>query len=98
MTENNQKEQFSIAYIRALAAVLGLKVTREEVDDDSVDVTLLRTGGTAPKLDIQLKCSGAIQKMELDFPFRLTIKNYDDLRRRTMVPRILVVLEVPTDF
>ena len=96
MTENTQKEQFSTAYVRALASVSGYKVTREEVDDDSVDITLSATGGAAPKLDIQLKCSSTIKKTGVDFPFVLKLKNYDDLRRKTMVPRILVVLEVPS--
>ena len=40
MDLNTQKEQFSIAYMRALAAVAAIKVDRHEVDDDSIDVLL----------------------------------------------------------
>ena len=35
-----QKEQFSIAFVRAIAAVSGYNITRCEVDDDSVDLGL----------------------------------------------------------
>ena len=45
MEKNIQKEQFSIAYVRALAAVAGVKVWHTDVDDESVDMTLERTGG-----------------------------------------------------
>lgn len=37
-----QKEQFSIAYIEALAAVAGVKIDRYFVDDDSIDALLSR--------------------------------------------------------
>ena len=32
MTEEQQKEQFSIAYVRAIAAVAGVNTSRPEVD------------------------------------------------------------------
>lgn len=38
MTEEQQKEQFSVAYVRAVAAVAGINIYRPEVDDDSVDI------------------------------------------------------------
>ena len=63
MDLNQQKEQFSIAYVHAVAAVVGLKVFRSDVDDDSVDIGLGQTGGggtiCSPKLDLQLKCEVA---------------------------------------
>ncbi len=46
---------------------------------------------------MQLKCSSKIELRPDDFSFRLKLKNYDDLRRKTMVPRILAVLHVPED-
>ena len=95
MDLNTQKEQFSIAYVRALAAVAGVKVDRHEVDDDSVDVLLSRAGKRSPHLSLQLKCSSDIELKPTDFSFRLKLKNYEDLRRPTMVPRILAVLHVP---
>ncbi len=96
---NIQKEQFSIAYIRAVAAVAGVKVAHAEVDDDSVDVMLERSGGVAPKLDIQLKCtSGELPENVAaahNVNFTLKLKNYEDLSRVTLAPRWLVVLWVP---
>lgn len=35
-----KKEQFSVAYIRAIAAQVGINVVRAEVDNDSVDMEL----------------------------------------------------------
>jgi hypothetical protein len=46
---NEQKEQFSIAFIRAVAAVAGYNIASVEVDEDSVDIGLRgnrREGGT----------------------------------------------------
>lgn len=86
MTLNDQKEQFSIAYVRAVASVAAAKVSRVEVDDDSVDVTLERSGGCAPRLDLQLKCTGVDDHPAGVVTFPLKLKNYDDLRRRTLAP------------
>jgi len=96
MDLNAQKEQFSVAFVRAVAAAAGVKVLRAEVDDDSIDIGLERSGGCAPKLDIQLKCTAnACPANNENVPFVLKLKNYDDLRRRTIIPRLLVVMFVP---
>lgn len=100
MDLNQQKAQFSLAYVHAVSAVAGAKFFRCDVDDESVDITLGLTGGDgtvrSPRLDIQLKCT------EQDFlrpdgvHFPLKRKNYDDLRAAEfMVPKVLVVLMVP---
>jgi hypothetical protein len=41
---NQQKQQFSIAYVRAVAAVAGYNVYKQEVDDESVDLGIAPTG------------------------------------------------------
>lgn len=98
-----QKEQFSIAFVRAIAAVSGYNITRCEVDDDSIDLGLKgsrRDGGVrnAPYLDIQVKCTDADDGTGPDLPFDLKLKNYDDLRATPVhVPAILVVVCVPAD-
>lgn len=97
MTLSNQKEQFSAAYARAVASVVGLNVSKCEVDDDSIDITLGRRGGLAEKVDIQLKCTSAPLPAEGDLKFPLKIKNYRDLSRPSIMPRILVVLFVPDE-
>ena len=97
MEANIQKEQFSIAYVRALAAVAGVKVWHTDVDDESVDMTLERTGGGSPRVDLQLKYTADPVPLAGDLPFTLKLKNYDDLRAETIAPRFLVVLFVPRD-
>ena len=61
MHTTTQKEQFSIAYFHAIASVCGLKIFRCDVDDESIDLTVGKTGGDgtirSPRLDLQLKCT-----------------------------------------
>ena len=97
MDPNKQKEQFSVAYVHAVAAVAGVKVLRTDVDDDSIDIGLERSGRCAPKLDLQLKCTADPLPADGDLSLVLKIKNYNDLRRRTLAPRWLVTLFVPPD-
>lgn len=76
------------------------------VDDDSIDRTVVASGWIhqgshlrSPKIDIQLKsiARGPLKAGEVSFVFRLNKKNYNDLRHRSMVPRLLVVLLLPED-
>lgn len=100
MDLNAQKEQFSRAYVQAVAAVAGFAWSQPSVDDDSIDLTLSDRGGggtiKSPKLDLQLKCHAQTTPTEPTFSYPVKIKNYDDLRDDSiMVPRILVVVLVP---
>ncbi len=102
MDINQQKEQFSKAYVRDVASVAGYSIYESDVDDDSVDISIAQTGGNgttrSPKLDIQLKCTemNIMQDDGLHYP--LKIKNYNDLRGENfLVPRMLVVVLVPDD-
>lgn len=102
MDINQQKEQFSRAYVKAVATVAGFSLFDPTVDDDSVDVLIAQKGGKgtvrSPRIDLQLKCTSRnlINDGEIKFP--LSIKNYDDLRpENVQVPRILVVIVVPDD-
>ena len=101
MDLNDRKEQFSVAYMRAVAAVAGFSAQRPEIDKDSVDYNLAACDGdelrARPRLDVQLKCTAADILREHALRFPLSRKNYDDLRARTLVPRILLVVLVPTD-
>lgn len=99
MTIDQQKEQLSIAYVHAVASAAGCSIKEVKVDDDSVDVTVVsRIQGKklhSPELNIQLKATSqdVLEDLELTYPLKL--KNYDDLRKKTLVPRILVVMIVP---
>lgn len=57
----HQQEEFSRAYLYAVAAAAGLKFQNAAMpDDDSVDVTVSTRGPRgitrSPRLDIQCKC------------------------------------------
>lgn len=102
MTLNDRKDLFSRAYVRAVASVAGYSASVPELDRDSVDLQLAGVGGRgtvrSPYLDLQLKCTGADTLASDDFGLPLKIKNYDDLRATDVaVPRVLVVVVVPTD-
>jgi hypothetical protein len=100
MDLNDQKELFSKAYVRAVAARSGYTAHEPELDRDSVDLEIAAIAGSgtyrSPKLDLQLKCTSRdiVDATHVKFP--LKIKNYDDLRLPNyQVPRILVVVVVP---
>lgn len=104
MSLAQQQEQFSLAFIRAIAAVAGYSVEEVNVDIDSIDLTIMQYGNNEsyPEIEglrVQLKCTyrhvpdsgrGCIA-------FPLSLKNYNDLRRKGVNPRILVVVHVPGD-
>lgn len=103
LTLNHKKEQLSLAYIRAVAATAGFSCTKPEVDDDSVDIVVACSGTygegfvmKSPRIEVQAKATEMALTEEDDcFKFPLPVKNYEDLRGMTLVPRILVVMIVP---
>lgn len=102
MTIDDQKEQFSFAYARAVAAVAQIAVSEPTVDDDSVDLLFQQRGGggmmRSPRLDAQVKCTDAAAVTATHVAYPLKMKNYDDLRATNLfVPRILIVVTVPND-
>lgn len=98
LTMADQKERLSLVYVNALAARAGFVTFVREVDRDSVDLCIEAGGGQRPKLDLQLKASANLDQPVGGFVrFRISRKNYDDLRVETQTPRLLVVLELPSD-
>jgi Domain of unknown function (DUF4365) len=100
MTLTDQQEQFSIAWVHSIASVAGYSVEKTNVDRDSIDVVIKQfgKGEEFPLLEIlsvQLKCTYSHTPKEDGIHYPLKIKNYDDLRRKCLNPRILVVLHVP---
>jgi hypothetical protein len=104
LTENDIKEELSYAYVHAIAsrAELACQVVRK--DRDSIDLHIRARGRLhpestvmSPELAVQLKASVIDPLPDGAFDFRLTRKNYDDLRLRSMVPRILVLFVMPRD-
>ena len=102
MTENEQKQQLSVAYVHAVAASAGYTCQVEIVDDDSVDVVIGATGYVhhqavlrSPRLAVQLKATSTLRPGAKYLTFPLKLKNYQDLRGRNHIPRILLVLVLP---
>lgn len=104
ITDDQVKEQLSIAYVNAIAAMCNYGCEFTRVDIDSVDATITCNGNLAhdstirsPYIQLQLKATENLQlNRASDYPFWLKKKNYDDLRARTLTPRLLVVLNLPT--
>jgi hypothetical protein len=104
LTENDIKEELSYAYVHAVAARAGFSCELVRKDRDSIDMHVHARGRldptstvASPAIAIQAKAS-VIDPVPGDvFDFRLKLKNYDDLRRRCLIPRILVVLVLPRD-
>lgn len=95
-----QQEEFSRAYVHAVASAAGFKVFPPATpDDDSVDLSIGARGVygkiRSPRVDVQLKCwRGSVAGAMLSY--ELPVKNYEELRHEDyQVPRILVVVVVP---
>ena len=98
LTSNDQKEGWSLLYVKALATRAGYSTTRPMIDRDSVDLSLRAGGPFRPGLDLQLKATSKLSTLKDGLlSFELPIKNYNDLREETQTPRLLVVLELPSN-
>jgi hypothetical protein len=102
----NIKEELSYAYIHAVASRVGFGCDRPRVDADSIDVVISAHGKVAAdsilhsaRLDLQLKATAVELAMNGsgEYSFELPIKNYNDLKRDTLIPRLLVLFAMPTD-
>lgn len=97
MDLSQRKEQYSRAFVHTVATVAGFTIYNPQVDDDSIDLGIASAGkqGThrSPRLELQLKCTSSVIVDRARFPLKL--KNYNELRRDCLVPRILVVVFVP---
>lgn len=94
-----QKEEFSLAYVHAVAACANCALDKFRVDYDKADV-ILRFRGSAdledPRIELQLKCSASIRPVNGKFRFKIPVDLYDRLRStRRMVPLFLVIMHVP---
>ena len=97
MDLNAQKEQFSLSYIRAIAAHAGFHVNESIVDRDSVDGFLISDFGRRPRIEFQAKATTRLLPRRGILNFPLPVKNYNDLRADTLAPRILIILLMPQE-
>lgn len=93
--ESWQKEQFSVAYLHAIATRAGHTVARWNVDKDGVDATLRSRG---LMVDLQLKCTSSPIKAGVGFSFPLDAATYDKLRHPDRsAPGYLALMIAPSD-
>ncbi|MBE9197755.1 DUF4365 domain-containing protein [Nodularia sp. LEGE 06071] len=105
MDRNTQKEEFSYAYIQAVASVAGytVELKRRAMDNAGVDVTIEVPGEIGetlfPKFDAQVKCTASQNIFHSSYiKFPLEIKNYQKLRHENpLTPQLLIVVLVPAD-
>lgn len=90
-----QKEQISVAYLHAVATRESCTIASWNVDKDGVDATL-RRGHLM--VDIQLKCTQGMRKLDGAYAFDLDVPTYDKLRvPERSAPGYLAVMVVPGD-
>jgi hypothetical protein len=87
-----RKEEFRLAYARAIASVAGFGTSVPVPDNESIDLVLYKKsdddeedeGGTpiTPRIEIQLKCTArnVIRDDAVHLP--LKIKNYNELENQ----------------
>ncbi|HXQ01173.1 MAG TPA: DUF4365 domain-containing protein [Solirubrobacteraceae bacterium] len=98
-----QKDHFSRAVVRAIAAAAGVDASVPPHDQNSKDIefTAPDVGGVAGgQLAAQLKCTHTVDTAAESFTYDLDVKDYDRLRverEKLYVPRVLIVVDVPED-
>jgi hypothetical protein len=96
------QEQFSLAYIHAIAATAGVTCQKTGEDIDGIDVQLGADGSKGairfPKLEAQLKSWTKPVEQDGRFRYPLKVRNYEHLRipnDQLGLPRILVLVTMP---
>ncbi|RUS94630.1 hypothetical protein DSM106972_092670 [Dulcicalothrix desertica PCC 7102] len=102
MNLNTQKEDFSYAYIYAVSSSIGysLQTATRRLDDSGIDATITVPGKInskrLPRFDIQIKSTSQDILKNESIKYRLTAKNYDELRENDpFIPQLLVVVLIP---
>lgn len=96
------KEQYSIAFVHALATRARCKIQGLDVDDEQVDLTIRQKADhlqfSRVAVDVQMKCTSQDVVRDDGLHFSITRKQYDGLRERGVLKKILVVLAVDLEF
>lgn len=101
MQLTDQQEEFSYAYVHAVATVAGYGVIRASrvVDNSGIDLTIAALGDRRqprkPRLDVQLKCTYQNVRKQEHLAYPLDRETHHRLCVEEVVPLILVVVLVP---
>jgi hypothetical protein len=90
------EEALSEAYVTAIAAAAGYVTAQRNFDRDGIDLTVEAGDHLRPKIDLQLKATINLDVSQETISYSLKRGNYDQLRIATQVPRLLVLLHLPT--
>jgi hypothetical protein len=104
LSDDDIREQLSIAYIHAVASRAGYAWERTSIDRDGVDGRIHARGLVdrtavlrSPHIALQLKATTTLSGDADPMSYPLKQKNYDDLRGRCAEPRYLALLVMPAD-
>ena len=98
LSPQDKEEALSRVYVQAVAAAAGYLTAEPDFDRDGVDLRIHAGGAMRPALDLQLKATVNLHgPVDGDPQFPLPRRNYDLLRLETQTPRLLVVLDLPSD-
>jgi hypothetical protein len=96
--DNAIKERLSMGLLSLIAARAGCEVIAPHTDYMSIDAIIRPVQGRNMPIDVQLKASNSLEFTDNAVKFRLTLKNYEDLRSTTAaVPQLLVVVDLHGD-
>lgn len=101
--ETECKQQFSLAYAHAVTSMARCTMENIRVDVERVDFVVRQVAGhdqyDDAQVQVQMKCTSQDVMKADGVHWSLDLAHYDSLRaERTYVPKILVVLIVPTKF
>ena len=97
MQLNDQKEQFSLAYVHAVAARAGYQLEIPSRDRASVDGEISSDEGLFPTIKFQAKSATSDLIQNGFVVYDLDVKNYNDLCVESRETRLLILVSIPAD-
>ena len=101
LVDSARKEQFSKAFVHAIASASGFTLIKYETDFDGIDIGLSEAHGgtirTPYQIDAQLKCTSSRIISGSNIVYELDARNYNFLAGIFSRPRILILVVVPDD-
>lgn len=103
LPKTESQQQFSLAFVRLVAAAAGFWIKSHETDYDGVDITIVSSADyemwSCPSLELQVKCTTRAELLKDDhLLWRIESKSYSKLiKPRRFEPTYLGVLLVPPE-
>jgi hypothetical protein len=98
LSDNDRKEQLSLAYMHALAAFCGYSWSTPSLDRDSVDIEVRSRTSRFAGVAFQLKATSSPDWSAEGLKFQLKAKNHNELvPAAVQTPRLLAVMVLPED-